>query len=205
MCDASFPCSSGDAYSGGGGEVVKNVVASRGLREQESGLENEVIAVATKALKDAMENTYKTRDAAAKAWAAIVQPLADRFNTEIGSKLFTMDGNPSGKTKIGSPTSDGILCSLNAGCEVNVRLGGNVPGGMLSGYIHTHPYNDNFSADDIYAAYELSRHSFVENDFSAYVTLSNGHVYRWSTDEMRKNYQPTYQAHVDKKTYIRVQ
>jgi RHS repeat-associated protein len=140
-------------------------------------------AAADEVLGGALSKVFGSMDEASVAWSDAVQPVADRFDTEIAAKFFKIS---EGEFMIGRSTSDGVICSLSVGCSVNVRIAPSI-GGMatLSGYIHTHPGNTNFSGADLYTAYRFYRDTGLHQ--SAYVSLMNRQVWTWSSQSWQNN------------------
>lgn len=132
------------------------------------------------ALRTVLATTYPSPGAAALAWSSAVRKVSDQYDTEIGSKLFKVDGG----YRVGSATSDGVICS-KGGCSVNVQFGGEVDGGYQVGVVHTHPSNALFSDNDIRNTV-LDATSF-KRDQSAYVSLKNGEVWTWSAKSYNKS------------------
>lgn len=132
---------------------------------------------ADKALGDDLDITYPSMDAAAIVWSDKVQPIASKFDTEISSKFFKVRGG----YRIGATFSDGVICSRSAQCGVSTPLAPDIDifGAQLSGYIHTHPGNANFSGNDLFIAHSFFKQTGMHQ--MAYVSLPNGRIYSWST------------------------
>ena len=141
---------------------------------------------ANEALGDVLQTTYSTKDVAAKAWSGAVRPVADKYDTEIGSQIFRVKGG----YQVGAAHSDGVICS-RGGCSVNPNLGGDVAGGARVGIVHTHPGNRMFSDADLNTAArtDVKRYGGPQ---SVYVSLQNGQVWGWSSTSYDKTL-PTWQ------------
>ena len=145
------------------------------------GIGKEATEAANNALGDTLTTTYPSMDAASDVWADKVDPIAAQFDTEIGSKYFSAPGG----YRIGSAYSSGVICSERDVCSINIRLAGDVSGGILSGYIHTHPDNSRLSGSDLYVAYDFYKQIGMHQ--SAYVALPNSQIWTWSTRSWSEN------------------
>jgi hypothetical protein len=131
---------------------------------------------ANEALSDSFNVTYRTLNNASIAWSDAVRPVADKYNTEIGSKLFSVKGG----YRFGRAHSDGVICG-SRGCSVNTNIAQDIRGGIRVGSIHTHPGTDSFSGNDLYNAHDYWRRSGVHQ--TNYVTLHGGGIRSWSTED----------------------
>ena len=144
-------------------------------------------SVAAAAMKEAnaalktVQQSATNQDQLAKIWGAAVQPVADKYDTEIASKFFLT----SGGYRFGLAVSDGVICAQSAICSVNVYTAPGVPGGVLTGFAHTHPNNLGLSGSDLYVAYNLWRTNALLNPVAVYATQPDGRIRRWSTDQIQ--------------------
>lgn len=160
------------ASSNGPGGSTKNVVNPS------------VAAAAANEANEALKNVQQSssnQDQLAKIWGAAVQPIAEKYDTEIASKFFLT----SGGYRFGLAVSDGVLCSQSAICSVNIYNAPNVPGGVLTGYAHTHPNNLGLSGSDLYVAYNIWAVNALLNSVTVYATQPDGRIRRWSTDQLQ--------------------
>lgn len=131
---------------------------------------------ANKALGNSLNTTYSSLDEASMVWDDAVRPVADKYNTEIGSKYFRVaDGY-----RFGRAHSDGVICG-SSGCSVNIEIAPDVLGGVMVGYIHSHPKASSFTGADLYYAHSVWTRSGVHQ--KAYVTLPGGQIRSWSTED----------------------
>jgi hypothetical protein len=136
-------------------------------------------------LRNVTSRGYQTIDDAVIAWASIARQVSDKFDTEVGVRLFMVKD----RYWLSASTSDGIICSRSAQCAVNVLpLSAPMPGAVPVGYAHTHPDNELFSGGDLGTAYFLSQTEGRAQ--TAYVVLANSQIWSWSTDIIRKHPQP---------------
>lgn len=133
------------------------------------------------ALGDGLTRVFETMDDASKFWTDTVLPIAKKFDTEIASKFFRFGKG----VRIGSALSSGVICSLSDICRVNVPLAGDVMGGTLSGWIHSHPLNEIFSPEDL--GFTFEQYQRVGAHQSAYVGYPNGQIHEWSTRSWAEN------------------
>ncbi|ALN79551.1 RHS repeat-associated core domain-containing protein [Lysobacter antibioticus] len=123
-------------------------------------------------------STYSSKGRAARAWANVVQKVANKYNTEIASRLFAA---PNEKIVTGSATSDGFITEVNPDFSES-------PNSLYVtvGYIHTHPRNSLFSGNDL--NYVLGMYRAVNGwgrntsgaiDQTAFVSRPDGKVYGW--------------------------
>lgn len=122
---------------------------------------------------------FPSRGAAARAWANVVHPIANKYNTEIASRMFLAARS---QILLGSATSDGFIYSVNPDFSEG-------PGsmGITAGFVHTHPTNSMFSQNDMNYAIEMYRivngsshntANIIEQ--SAFVSLPGGRVVGWN-------------------------
>lgn len=166
-------------------------------------LGEKVTDISGAAMQRALATVFPSADSAAKAWSAVIQPIANRYDVEVASKIYALAGTTGGPVRLGSPTSDGVVCGISYQCGVDVRKSGAAAGGILCGYIHSHPRNVGFSNRDLYAAVYMRNNSANMDDFFAYVSLPSGVVYRWSTKSLRESPQSDWNGYV-KNTVTRV-
>nr|WP_162486490.1 hypothetical protein [Stenotrophomonas acidaminiphila] len=127
------------------------------------------------ALSSIQEREFKTPGGAARAWDDRVRRIADKFDTEIASRIFySKDG-----VVLGSATSDGLRFSVNPDFS-----SGPTPYSITAGFVHTHPTMSLFSGNDLnYAIGQYRRaNGWTRNgqfDQSAIVTLPGGRVVEW--------------------------
>jgi RHS repeat-associated protein len=105
---------------------------------------------AERGMVDIRSRKYTSMDQLALDVADVLQPVTDKWHTEVGARIFK-----NGKYyEVGSIVSDGEICQRGASCGVNVALSVNLNklnGSLESvvGWIHTHPTNDTFSDNDL--------------------------------------------------------
>lgn len=134
---------------------------------------------ANKAL-EGVPNVSNSADTLVRGWASAVQPIADKYDTEIASKIFKVSG---GKYKFGPAMSSGVICSISSLCSVNVWNAANIPG-VLSGYTHAHPNNFGLSAGDLYTLIQMRKFNGLMGAVSVYASQPDGHIRKWSTDAL---------------------
>jgi RHS repeat-associated protein len=195
---SSLSNSDGSCLGGGGGftagagytTFVNSADSAGGGKSsytQDSGVAKQAIASANNALKDAYKTTYRSIDSAEKVYSSLVQPISNKFNTEIGSKLFDMGYG----FKIGGATSDGTICSTV--CNINIRIAPDIPGGTFAGFTHTHQNNLGLSPYDLQVAYDMGKNNyFYKNPVSVYASGPNGSINAWSTKAMSQKPQGTW-------------
>lgn len=144
-------------------------------QKQAAVVEKAATAAANKALGSVASKAYGTPGAAARAWAGRVRSVADRFDTEIASRLFySKDG-----IVLGSTVSNGLRYSVNPDFSL-----GPSPFSVTAGFVHTHPTMALFSGNDLNYALGQYRaaNGWVRNgefDQSAFVSLPDGRVVGW--------------------------
>jgi len=126
----------------------------------------EAAAEANKALASISNKEFSSATDLAKEWDLAVRPVSDKYGVEIASKIFLKDDK---HFMFGAAYSDGNTVRVNSAIapdvsRVNYRE---------HGYIHTHPWNESFSGDDI-SWLKFRDHPMDER---AYVTLPNGQIY----------------------------
>lgn len=157
-------------------------------------LGKKVTEISNQAMRRTLATVFASADSAAKAWSSVIQPIANRYDVEVASKIYAVTGSVDGPVRLGAPTSDGTICGASYQCGVDVRRAG-AAAGILCGYIHSHPRNVGFSYRDLYAAVFMRNHSGNMNEFVAYVTLPNGVIYRWSTSSLRESPQADWDGY----------
>jgi hypothetical protein len=159
------------------------------------GLQTRVGKLVTEAMLPVTRATFPTRDAAARACARVIQPLTNRYGVEAGALLFSLTGKGDGPTRVGSPVVGRENCRLSYQCGVMVQNGGRVPGGLLSGYIHSHPVELGFSDNDLYVAAGMTKLVGALQYVTAYVSLPSGRVFAWSSRAMQDHPQRTWSGY----------
>jgi hypothetical protein len=122
---------------------------------------------------------FSTPEEAASAFSNAANSIAEKFDTEIGAKIF----QKGAKFFLGSAHSDGVICSVSAACSVNIAVAGSVAGALRVGSIHTHPSNNKFSDQDLYVG--IFDSIAERRPQTIFVSLKNGQVWRWSTLEYK--------------------
>lgn len=133
------------AVMGGAGRIAPADMADAGVSHVHSDDPHEspenpakardVVAVSNAALLAAGSfQPYATELEAAKAWATIVEPIANsaEFNVEVGSNISQVGNH----FVLGTTFSTGSYAS----CDGLPDKGHKVEGGSHTAYIHTHPY-----------------------------------------------------------------
>ena len=155
-------------------------------------LQARVGKLVTDAMLQVTRTVFHTRDAATKACARVMQPITTRYGVESGALLFSLTGNGNGLTAVGTSVAGRENCRLSYQCGVVVQDGGRVIGGLLSGYIHSHPVELGFSDNDLYVAAAMTKQTSALPYVTAYVSLPSGRVLAWSTRAMQDNPQQTW-------------
>lgn len=146
----------------------------------------------TEAMLPVTRTVFHTRDAAAKSCARVIQPITNRYGMESGALLFSLTGKGDGLTSVGAAVVGRENCRLCYQCGVVVQDGGRVTGGLLSGYIHSHPVELGFSDNDLYVAASMPRRTGALPYVTAYVSLPSGRVLAWSTRALQDNSQQAW-------------
>lgn len=129
---------------------------------------------ANAALAGLKGKSFKSAGSAGRAWSDRVRRVADKYDTEIASRLFYgADG-----IVLGTATSEGFRFSVNPSFSEG-------PFGLpTAGFIHTHPYSRLFSGNDL--TYAIKQYQSVNGrlsrtglDQSAMVSLPDGRVIEW--------------------------
>ena len=187
----SVKLSSGSGGSGGtsnGG--VAHVTA--GNYAGNSKLAHEAESAANNSLQTYAGKSFATMDQASVAWSLKVQPITDSLQVEIGSKLFLVGT----RFQFGPAVSDGAFATVNINDAPGVR------DGVLYGYVHTHPINIGFSPNDLWVVSRWRDTQGLLNPFTAYVSLPNGEVWKWSTEKMNVSPQATWQGYINQATKV---
>jgi RHS repeat-associated protein len=133
---------------------------------------------ANKALSSMAGNEYTTPGAAGRAWDEKVRRIADKFDTEIASRLFYSGS----KIVLGTATSDGYRFTVDPHFSMAPRSTM-----TTAGFVHTHPTMSLFSGNDLNYAIDQYRtaNGWSRNglDQSAIVTLPNGRIVEWKVSE----------------------
>lgn len=143
-------------------------------------------------MQPVVRGVFHSRDAAAKACARVMQPITNNYGVEVAALLFSLTGDGTGHTRVGTPVAGRENYRLSYQCGGVVQNGGRVPGGLLSGYVHTHPIEAGFSDNDLYTAQSMPARGAVTQDVTAYVSKPSGRLFAWSTRAMRDNPQRTW-------------
>ncbi len=158
-----------------GGVLMANGGRSERSQQQAETVGKAATTAANNALSSIQEREFKTPGSAARAWDDRVRRIADKFDTEIASRIFySKDG-----VVLGSATSDGLRFSVNPDFS-----SGPTPYSITAGFVHTHPTMSLFSGNDLnYAIGQYRRaNGWTRNgqfDQSAIVTLPGGRVVEW--------------------------
>jgi RHS repeat-associated protein len=129
------------------------------------------------AMANVRKNVYTNLDDLAADTSDALQPVTDKFHTEVGVRYFK-NGD---YYEAGSVVSDGEICVRGGLCGVDVWKSVNLNGSYMNavGYFHTHPENVSFSLDDLQYARAQSRH--IMSDQAAYVSMPDGQVHTFNT------------------------
>ena len=163
-------------------------------------LQAQVEKLANEAMRSVVRGTFHSRDAAARACGLAMQPITNKYGVEIGSLLFSLTGDGTGLTRVGSPVAGRENCRLSYQCGVVVQNGGWVPGGLLSGYVHSHPIEARFSGNDLYVASIMQKQVNAAQDVTAYVSLPSGRLFAWSVRNLRDHPQRTWSDYATRTT-----
>lgn len=158
-----------------GGVLMVNGGRSERSQQQAETVGKAATTAANNALSSIQEKEFKTPGSAARAWNDRVRRIADRFDTEIASRIFYSKNG----VVLGSATSDGLRYSANPDFS-----SGPTPYSITAGFVHTHPTMSLFSGNDLNYAIEQYRRAngWTRNgrlDQSAIVTLPGGRVVEW--------------------------
>lgn len=145
-------------------------------------------ADANKALVKALQTTYSSTDELQMAFAKIVQPISEHWDTEIGVKLF----NSGPGYRMSSAVSDGVICSGSAICSVSIRDAPDIVGAIFAGYTHTHPNDLGLSESDLYVLSDMRKSYNVLDDVVVYASGPNGRSNKWSTSALRDAHQNSW-------------
>lgn len=162
----------------------------------DTGLQARAARAVEAALKRRLTTVYATQDAAAKAWAAAVQPITHAFGVEVASRLYAMTGAIAGPARFGSPAVGREDCRRSYQCGVELGDAGLVPGGLLSGYVHTHPSDVLFSDNDLDKLVRLKVQAWSTPDVVAYVSVPSGRLYACSTRALTEKPQASWRDYV---------
>jgi RHS repeat-associated protein len=155
-----------------GGWVGSGVLTDRSAAEA-----GRIAPIATQEANDALAplsgKKFDSAGKAARAWANLVRPVANKHNTEIGSILF-YNGS---KITLGPAVSDGYINAVDLkGASRSSIL-------IVAGFVHTHPGNSLFSKIDKGFALDQYRRTNGNYhgglDATAFVSLANGRVVGW--------------------------
>ncbi|WP_115563373.1 RHS repeat-associated core domain-containing protein [Xanthomonas arboricola] len=158
-----------------GGVLMVNGGRSERSQQQAETVDKTATTAANNALNSLQGKECKVPGSAARAWDDRVRRVADKFDTEIASKIFySKDG-----VVLGSATSDGLRFSVNPDF-----LSGPTPYSITAGFVHTHPTMSLFSGNNLnYVINQYRRaNGWTRNgqfDQSAIVTLPGGRVVEW--------------------------
>ncbi|WP_372359238.1 RHS repeat-associated core domain-containing protein [Xanthomonas axonopodis] len=171
-----------------GSVLMVNGGRSEWSQQQAESVGKAATTAANNALSSMQRKEFKTPGSAARAWDDRVRRIADKFDTEIASKIFySKDG-----VVLGSATSDGLRFSVNPDFS-----SGPTPYSITAGFVHTHPTMSLFSGNDLNYAIEQYRrvNGWTGNgqfDQSAIVTLPGGRVVEWKVSSYMSSSGTSY-------------
>jgi len=157
-----------------GGKFGNGAVTAAFSRAFNDNLHEETLADKAKAAADAAlkkagvsGHTYASEDELAVAWSDAVHPVADKYEVEIGAKIFKVEGG----YQVAGSMSDGMPG------EVHTLEGPNLSSGKLVATIHTHPDQAFFSGDTAFAKWgDLSATNSGTNGHGDLVTAYNNRI-----------------------------
>lgn len=177
-------------------EPSKLASAGAGVNVVDTGLQAQAAQAVHMALKRQLAMLFPSQDAAAKAWAAVIQPITNRFGVEVASRLFSMTGSVTGPTRFGAPAIGREDCRRSYQCGVDLGDAGSVPRGLLSGYIHSHPGEVLFSDNDLDKLVRVKVQAWSTQDVVAFVSLPSGRLYAWSSRMLTDKPQVSWRDYV---------
>ncbi|QND81034.1 VCBS repeat-containing protein [Pseudoxanthomonas mexicana] len=135
------------------------------------------MAEGEEAMKEIRLRRYDDLDRLAVDVADALQPIQNKWHTEVGVRIF----NNGGFFEAGSVTSEGQICVRGNTCGVNLAKSINLNGSNrnLVGSFHTHPWNDTFSKSDLASAWAARNWSGREH--TTYVTMPDRSVLSFDT------------------------
>lgn len=146
-------------------------------------------SLATRATTDAnqrltgIRNTaFPTQGKAARAWANRVQPVADKYRSEIFSHIFT-GLSLTGSYMLGNAVSDGLEGEVGQ-ATIKQSISPLGSGELPIGAVHTHPVNSQFSNYDKAVGTSIYSRRYdakLRNlDVNIFVSTPNASVKGWS-------------------------
>jgi hypothetical protein len=122
---------------------------------------------------------YRSMDKLASDVADALQPVTDRWHTEVGARIFK-----NGRYyELGTVVSSGDICLRGGRCSVPIDLSRNLNGVLeyVVGYIHMHPENVTFSRNDLSFAWGDRKLSIFLTEQTAYVSWPDRSLYSFNT------------------------
>ncbi len=135
------------------------------------------MAEGEEAMREIRLRRYDDLDLLAVDVADALQPIQNKWHTEVGVRIF----NNGGFFEAGSVTSEGQICVRGNTCGVSLAKSINLNGSNknLVGSFHTHPWNDTFSKSDLASAWAARNWSGREH--TTYVTMPDRSVLSFDT------------------------
>lgn len=188
--DTTCPLAQGESgfvlRSGSGGEKDRS-------DKEASAIAGKAAAEATARTAGLRRREFNGAGAAARAWFDAVLPVASRYTSEVGVRIF--QGFDNGAV-LGNSVTDGMSSKIAYSTLMTSRswLSDAYP---AIGYAHTHPGTSFFSGADLETArYMHSRSNQGRTgviDFQAFVGLIDGRMYGWSVEDNKGRSDANYE------------